>query len=161
MSSGKTSPRPATALAGTLFTSTHRTRSGTAVPTRSICALPALKPSSKTHPRFLCATDQALTRKLLWRFLLRRVALERHFGFRCDLVFGFRRAEQPVVEPAENVLQSLNPVPWLSGARELVRFVRENHHRRRDLAELERAKHLFAAGLGRGDRKSTRLNSSH
>ena len=75
--------------------------------------------------------------------------LERHFFFRGHFVFRFRHAEQPMVEPTNNVLQTLDPMPGLARARELVRFVREPHHHRRDLTKLECAEHFFASGAGR------------
>src|SRR4051812_2996717 len=75
--------------------------------------------------------------------------LDWHFFFGRDFVFRLRDAEEPVIEPAHDVLQTLNAVPGLTGARELMRFVRESHHYRRDFLKLERAEHFFAAGAGR------------
>src|SRR5436305_5670451 len=66
-----------------------------------------------------------------------------HFGR--DLVFGLRHAEQPVVEPADDVLQALDAVPGLAGARKLVRLAGEAHHHGRNFAELQGAEHLLAA----------------
>ena len=54
-----------------------------------------------------------------------------------------------MVEPANNILQSLDPVPRLPRTRKLVRFVGKTYHDRRDFAELKRAKHFFTAGAGR------------
>src|SRR6266446_3453654 len=68
-----------------------------------------------------------------------------HFISRGHLVFRFGRAEEPVVKPTNNILQTLDPMPRLTGARELVRLVREPHHHRRDFPELERAEHFLAA----------------
>src|SRR5438105_42645 len=53
-----------------------------------------------------------------------------------------------MVEPTDNILQTLDPMPRLARARELVRFVREPHHYRRNFTKLERAEHFFAAGSG-------------
>src|SRR4029077_4039465 len=55
---------------------------------------------------------------------------------RRDFVFRFRDAHQPMIEPAHNVLQSLDPMPWLTRAREFVGFVGESHHHRWNLSEL-------------------------
>src|ERR1700745_639980 len=79
------------------------------------------------------------------RFLFGGFFLDWHFISRGHLVFRFGRAEEPVVKPTENILQTLDPMPRLTGARELVRLVREPHHRRRDFPELERAEHFLAA----------------
>src|SRR5438132_13275750 len=46
------------------------------------------------------------------------------------------------------MLEAFYPMPRLPGARQLMRLVRKLHHHRRNLAELQRAKHLFAAGAG-------------
>src|SRR5437660_8714000 len=72
-----------------------------------------------------------------------------YFFFWRNFVFGFRDAHQPLVEPADDVLQALDSMPRLAGARKLVRFVGKAHHYCRDFSELERAEHLFAARAGR------------
>src|ERR1700688_1381884 len=41
-------------------------------------------------------------------------------------------------------------MPRLTGTRELMRFIRKTHHHCWDFTELERAKHLFTTGAGRG-----------
>src|SRR6266480_518864 len=75
------------------------------------------------------------------RFFFSALPLERHFFFRGNLVLRFGRAEEPVVEPTDNILQTLDAMPRLAGARELVRFVREPHHHRRNFPKLERTEH--------------------
>src|SRR5712692_7541659 len=74
---------------------------------------------------------------------------DRHFFLRRNFVFRFGHAHQPMIEPADNIFQSLDAMPRLAGTRKLMRFVRETHHYRRDLAKLERAKHFFTAGAWR------------
>src|SRR5438477_11033587 len=87
---------------------------------------------------------RTLSRRFV-RLLFDLLVPYRNFFFWCDFVLRFGNAEQPMIEPAQNILQSLNPVPWLARSRELVRFVREPHHHRRDFAKLERAEHFLAA----------------
>src|SRR5207247_1582373 len=72
-----------------------------------------------------------------------------HFLFRCDFVFRFGNSHQPVVEPANNILQPLDAMPRLTRARKLVRFIGKTHHHRRNLAKFERTKHFLAAGSRR------------
>src|SRR3989442_7061681 len=50
-----------------------------------------------------------------------------------------------MVEPADDVLQAFDPMPRLTGSRQLVRFVREPHHYTGNFPELERAEHFLAA----------------
>src|SRR5204863_7413618 len=82
--------------------------------------------------------------ELLWRFyaLLR---LRWYFFLRCNFVFWLCTSHQPVVKPADNMLQPFDAMPRLARAGKLVRLVREPHHHRRNLAELQSAKHLLAA----------------
>src|SRR5215475_9461667 len=47
---------------------------------------------------------------------------------RPDVVFGFRHTHQPFIEPTDDVLQALDPVPGLSRPRKLVRLVRKANH---------------------------------
>src|SRR5260370_35986776 len=91
------------------------------------------------HSCFLCHSPLAR-----W-FLFGGFLLDWHFISRGHLVFRFGRAEEPVVKPTNNILQTLDPMPRLTEARELVRLVREPHHHRRDFPELERAEHFLAA----------------
>src|ERR1700694_2230129 len=88
--------------------------------------------------------QRRLSRRLGW-LLLRTLMLDRYFFFRSDFVFRFGHAHQPVIEPADNILQPFDPMPRLSGTRQLVRFIWKTHHHRRNFAELERAEHFFAA----------------
>src|SRR5205823_11612212 len=63
------------------------------------------------------------------RLFARDVAFsDRHFLFQSNFVFRFGNSHQPMVEPANNVLEPFDPVPRLSRTRKLVRFVRESHH---------------------------------
>src|SRR6478672_12835976 len=55
------------------------------------------------------------------------------------LVGRARLALQPLVHPADDVLQPLDAVPRLARAGELVGLAREAHHHRRDPAVLQRA----------------------
>src|SRR5262244_4649456 len=64
-------------------------------------------------------------------------------------IFRLRDAHQPMIEPADDVLQSLNAMPRLTRTRKLMSLVREAHHHGWNLSVLERAEHLFAAGVGR------------
>src|SRR6185369_504359 len=58
-------------------------------------------------------------------------------------------AEDPFIEPADDVLQTLDAMPRLSGTRQLVRLVREANHHCWYLAILQRAEHCLAAWSGR------------
>src|SRR5258708_38705667 len=49
-----------------------------------------------------------------------------------------------MIEPTNNVLQSLDPMPRLTGTRELVRFIGEPHHHRRNFPKLKRTEHFLA-----------------
>src|SRR5260370_11646632 len=67
----------------------------------------------------------------MWRFgrlWLGAFAFNRHLFFRRDVVLGFRDAQQPLVEPADNILQSLDPVPRLARTPKLLPFVKQAHH---------------------------------
>src|SRR3954454_5367832 len=88
-----------------------------------------------------------MSRRLV-RLLLSAFFLDRHFVFRRNVVFRFRNAHQPFIEPAHDVLQAFDAMPGLTGSREFMRFVWEAHHHRRNLAELQRAKHFLAAVTG-------------
>jgi hypothetical protein len=90
------------------------------------------------HPAYLSHVTCHLSLLSRWfgGLLVRGLALNWHFFFWSDFVFRFRHAHQPMIEPAHNVLQSLDPMPWLTGARELVGFVWEPHHHRRNLSKL-------------------------
>src|ERR1700681_4060582 len=92
--------------------------------------------------------NKDLSRRL-WRFLFSVLVSDRHFLLRRDFVVRFWRTHQPVIEPADDAFQSLDAMPRLTGARELMRFIRKTHHHCWDLTELERAKHLFTTGAGR------------
>src|SRR5688572_15436533 len=63
-----------------------------------------------------------------------------------DLVLRFRYAHDPLIKPADDVLQTLDPVPRLTRTREFVRLIRKTNHHRRYPPILQRAKHRFAAG---------------
>src|SRR5262245_6870869 len=52
---------------------------------------------------------------------------------------------QPLVHPADDVLEPLYAVPRLARSRQFVRLAREADHHRRDLPVLQRAEHLFPA----------------
>ena len=54
-----------------------------------------------------------------------------------------------MIEPANDMLETLDTVPWLTGARELMRFVGKSNHDGRNLAKFQRAKHFFSASAGR------------
>src|SRR5262249_15949608 len=66
-----------------------------------------------------------------------------------DVVFRLRHAHDPFIEPADNVLQTLDAMPGLSRTRQLVRLVREANHHRGYLAVLQRAEHRLTARSGR------------
>src|SRR5438309_2098934 len=57
-------------------------------------------------------------------------------------------AHQIFIEPADDVLQPLDAMPRLAGARKLVRFAGEAHHDDRFVQELQRPEHLLAAAGG-------------
>src|SRR4029078_10002097 len=73
----------------------------------------------------------------------RRLVLRRNF------VFRLRNIHQPVVKPANNMLQPLDAMPRLAGTGKLVRLGREKSHVGWNLWELQRTKHLLAACAGR------------
>src|SRR5205823_12855599 len=68
---------------------------------------------------------------------------------RCNFVFWLRHTHQPMIKPADDTLQSLDPMPRLAGAGKLMRLVRETHHHCWNFAELQSAKHLLAPCAGR------------
>src|SRR6185369_3675459 len=82
---------------------------------------------------------------ILSHLLLRTRALSRF----TNLVFRFGDTHDPLIKPTNDVLQSLDAVPWLTGAREFVRLVRETHHYRRYLPILKRAEHRLTTRPGR------------
>src|SRR6266404_6409473 len=89
-----------------------------------------------------------LSRRLGW-LLLGALMLDRYLFFRRHFVFRVGHAHQPMIEPADNILQSFHPMPRLTGARKLVRLVWKTHHDCRNFAKLERAEHLVATGAWR------------
>ena len=62
---------------------------------------------------------QSLLSGLIWRrlFAWHFFFLAGHFLLRGDIVFGFGYSLQPMVEPADDVLESLDAVPRLTRAR--------------------------------------------
>src|SRR6266404_7836229 len=50
-----------------------------------------------------------------------------------------------LIKPIQDMLQPFDAMPRRAGPRKLVRFVGEAHHRRRNLAILQSAKHDFTA----------------
>jgi len=54
-----------------------------------------------------------------------------------------------MIEPANDMLETLDTVPWLTGARELMRFVGKSNHDSRNLAKFQRAKHFFSTSASR------------
>src|SRR6267142_14523 len=64
------------------------------------------------------------------------------------LILRLHHSHQPLVKPANDVLQAFDAMPGLSRTRQLVRLVGKPHHYRRYLSILERAKHLFTTGAG-------------
>src|SRR5580693_5735979 len=86
----------------------------------------------------------------MWSFRRLSILPNRRFFFRCNFVFRFCHAHQPMVEPANDVLQPLDSMPRLTGARKLMRFVRKTNHHRRNFSEFQGAKHLFATRSWRG-----------
>jgi hypothetical protein len=55
----------------------------------------------------------------MWRrlFAWRVSFFARHFLLRGNIVFGLGYPHQPMVEPADDVLESLDTMPWLARAR--------------------------------------------
>src|SRR5216684_4020795 len=80
-------------------------------------------------PHTTAATDTRLiSPHRLFRWFLfsgNRTRFYRHFAGRRNFVFWLRYAEQPMIEPTDDVLQPFNAMPWLAGTREFVRLVRE------------------------------------
>src|SRR5205085_8920172 len=81
---------------------------------------------------------------LLWRVLLGWLGFAgQGIGFDADLsahylvIFGLAQAQQVFIEPANNVLQTFNAVPGLTGTGKLVRFAWKTHHDDWLLQELE------------------------
>src|SRR5438105_14891276 len=104
------------------------------------------KPARRVNDSALAAREVSPPRPLRLRRSAGHVlGLDGHLAFGRDLVLGLRHAEQPVVEPADDVLQALDAVPGLARARKLVRLAGEAHHHRRNLSELQGAEHLLAA----------------
>src|SRR5215207_5383789 len=66
-----------------------------------------------------------------------------------DLVLGFCHAHDPLIKPTNDVLQTLDTMPWLTGTRQLVRLVWKTNHHRRYLPVLQCAKHRLAAWTSR------------
>src|SRR2546423_598364 len=62
-----------------------------------------------------------------------------HLLFWPDVVLGMGNAHQPLIEPADNVIQALDAVPRLARTREFVRLSRKDNHCGGPLQELERA----------------------
>ena len=56
-----------------------------------------------------------LSRRFGW-FFFGAFPLDWHFISRGHLVFRFGRAEEPVVKPTDNILQTLDPMPRFAGA---------------------------------------------
>src|SRR5690349_3066841 len=69
-------------------------------------------------------------------------------GF-ADVVFRFGDAHEPLIKPTNDVFETLDAMPGLARARELVRLVREAHHHRRYLPILQRAEHRLTTRSGR------------
>src|SRR5258707_1018694 len=62
----------------------------------------------------------------------------------CYFILGLRHAHQPLIKPADDVLQSLDAMPGLTRTREFVRLVWKTNHYCRYLSIFKRAKHLFS-----------------
>src|SRR5438874_10009763 len=75
--------------------------------------------------------------------------LRRYFFLRRNFVFRLGNTHQPVIKPANDMLQPFDAMPRLAGAGKFVRLVREPHHHGRNLPELQSAKHLLATCAGR------------
>src|SRR5215213_3377153 len=69
-------------------------------------------------------------------------------GF-ADVVFRFGDPHDPLIKPSDDVLQPLDAVPWLPGARQFVRLIREAHHHRRYLPVLQCPEHRLTTRPGR------------
>src|SRR5574338_1446924 len=60
-----------------------------------------------------------------------------------NVVFRFGDAHDPFIKPPHDVLQPLDTMPRLTGARQLVRLIRETHHHRRYLSIFQCPEHLL------------------
>jgi hypothetical protein len=69
---------------------------------------------------------------------LRRLLLRTH------IVFRMRDVHDPFIEPVHNVVETFDPMPWLSRTRELVSLARKHNHGGWAFQELERAEQLFS-----------------
>src|SRR5882762_5109825 len=56
-------------------------------------------------------------------------------------------AHQPFIEPSHNIVETLNPMPRLTRARQFMRLARKNYHGSRTLQKLERAEQLLSARI--------------
>src|SRR5207237_2944332 len=94
---------------------------------RRMSSLKFLALKRSAEPTANASPARTLSRRFR-RFWLGAFALDRNFFFRRHFVLRFSDAEQPMVEPANNILQSLDSMPRRARGGELVGFVRRTHH---------------------------------
>src|SRR5688572_13865139 len=124
------------------------------------------RPASATAPRDRIAGFNARRRVEMWKSTNRISTFPRRTKKRIDWEWPLHRREgrsadirgvvgahrfphQVFVEPANDVLETLDAVPRLPAARELVVLSREPHHHRWPLQVLERAEQFLPAGRRR------------
>ena len=75
------------------------------------------KASAQLIPMAECGQSPLLG--FMWRrlFAWRVSFFARHFLLRGNIVFGLGYPHQPMVEPADDILESLDAMPWLARAR--------------------------------------------
>src|SRR5208337_850524 len=64
--------------------------------------------------------------------------------FRRHVVRGILNPHQPFVEPSDDVIEALHPVPGLPRTRQLMRLAREVHHHRWPVHVFQRTEHLLS-----------------